>query len=127
MTSVRVIWLGLLVACDSPPTAAPSTSTDPVEVLYDGCLEQCDRAATGAGCDTEAIRGECPGVCDFLTEFLSTDCLTEYEEVLTCEASQDFVCNGSLEVEGLDWPVLEDGTACEEADDLYQACFGTFY
>ncbi|HHO49443.1 MAG TPA: hypothetical protein ENK18_00895 [Deltaproteobacteria bacterium] len=127
MISSRVGWIGLVVACGGGSTPLPSSSTDPVEVLLEGCVTQCDSAAEGEGCDTEAIRAECPGVCAFLTELLSTDCLNEYEGVIACEASQDFVCNGSLEVEGVDWPVLEDGTACEDADDLYQACFDTLY
>ena len=88
------------------------------------CLDQCEQAALGEGCDTEAVIGECPEVCGLIVSLLSDSCTDEYQAVLDCELDEGFVCDGSFDVNGVDWPVLADGTACEEADDLYYACFG---
>ncbi len=123
-----VLASGLAVACgDLPSEAETSDSSDALAQIQERCVEQCVRAADGEGCDTDAIVGACPGVCAFLADFLSVDCLTEYEAVIACESEQSFVCDGALEIEGIDWPVIEDGLACEESDALYEACFGTIY
>ena len=86
------------------------------------CLAQCENAAGGEGCDTDAILNECGSACDQLRLSFDDACLDAYEALVRCERGRPFVCNGSISINGVDWPVLAESVPCDDADALYEEC-----
>ncbi len=114
---VRLAWSGLVLAsgCDE---LGEVTADD-----FQGvCLAQCRNAASGEGCDEAAILGECGAVCEDTSFTVSEACLRAYRALLDCERGQPFTCNGAVEINGVDWPVLVDRVECRDADLLYDTC-----
>lgn len=87
------------------------------------CEDLCDASAQGDGCDTEAVKTECYDLCILVTLGIG-DCEDEYIASAQCEAQQDWVCDGSFEINGVDFPWALSTECATEAEALYQCTEG---
>lgn len=78
------------------------------------CYSYCGVAAQGEKCDEPAVRAACEDECQVNLLGLSSSCQQTYEELLVCLSGVEWVCDGSVEEDGLVWPV----PATEECDSL---------
>ena len=92
-----------------------------VPEIYPDCLEHCELSALGEGCDTEAVIGECPGICDAVASQVPKVCADAYQAVVACEAEQSFVCTERFDDNGVTLPALV-GDACEGVEERLHAC-----
>nr|MBX2799576.1 hypothetical protein [Myxococcales bacterium] len=111
-----VLLMAAVGACD------PEGSSNDLAQFHALCEGACQAAATGFGCDTEAIRAECPAFCDSIVVSFEDDCLEEYVDLLNCGADEEYQCDDALTVRGLPWPYAASGGACSESDGLYADC-----
>ena len=91
------------------------------------CVRQCQQAAGGEGCQTDTILAACSDVCSATAFDVTASCLAAYDALVACESGQDFMCNGSVQINGIDWPVLVDRVECEDADALWRECPAAAY
>ena len=90
------------------------------------CLRQCENGSDGANCNTLEILEECASLCS-APSVSDEPCIDELEALVNCERNQPFECNGSVSVNGVDWPVLVNAVECSVADALYADCQSVGY
>ncbi len=103
-------WIALLACADSADTAVSGVIAD--------CYAYCGQAAAGDGCDHAAVESACREECPRALLSVPSACEVEYRALLDCLAGVSWVCDGSVERDGVVWPVARASACVVEADVL---------